>query len=93
MPLIRSTSHDKTPVRLRASGRVPVSRRPECVARLILLRLEANDRGSRCFRFFAVEKRESRGHQAARLVRQFDEALDIPNVHRAAGKQDEGDGD
>jgi hypothetical protein len=63
------------------------------MARLILLRLEANDRGRRCFRLVAVEKRESRGHQAARLVRQFDEALDIPNVLRAAGEPDEGDGD
>jgi hypothetical protein len=75
--------------RRRLGVMAPASRRPESAAGVVLLRLEAHDRGS----LLAVEEREVARHRPARLLGQLDEALNIGDVVGVTVEDDEGDGE
>src|SRR5262249_46426027 len=58
----------------------PVSRCPESAASLVLLRLEADERGGRGRRLLPVDERQSGRHQGARPLGQRDETLNVRDM-------------
>src|SRR5262249_54019864 len=70
----------------------PVSRCPESAASLVLLFLEADERGGRGRRLFTVEDGKAGGQQGARLLVQRDEALNVRDVVGVAVEDGEREG-
>jgi hypothetical protein len=63
-----------------------LTRLPERLARLVLLRLKSNDRGAGLGRSLWIEEREPSREHCSGLVGEFDEALHVADVLLTASK-------